>query len=323
MRYVNYYDLAHTITMQRRRMPPKIDLVVGIPRSGMVPATIVATQMNIPMTDPDGLVADRLLGVGNTKGAVDLDRALAPDRTVLVMDDVIGSGRAIRELKERFAAAGVRGEIVYCAVYGPQRRHPDVDLVLDHSKELFLSQWNVMFHPIMERSCVDIDGVLCANPGPHEDDDGRYYKAFLTETPVLFRTNRRIGALVTSRRERYRRNTIDWLARHGIEYHRLLMMPDDATEDSAKFKADMYVETDSDLFIESEADIADRIAKLSGRPVLCTETQLLGYPNGATAAAPLRRSGMTMRRRASNAKLVLRRQMGDRAYYFLKRLAGR
>jgi uncharacterized HAD superfamily protein len=291
----------------------------------MVPATIIATQLNIPMADPDGLCADRLLGVGSTKTRPDFDRALSDDRTILVVDDVAGSGRAFREVKARFEEAGIRGNIVYCAIYAPMRHHPDVDVVLQVFSGSFMSQWNVMFHSMLDSACVDIDGVLCPNPAQHEDDDGPRYAEFLRDAPILMKTGGRIGYLVTSRRERYRAATVDWLSRNGVRFDKLVMWPDDdGTGDSAVFKAQVYKESGATLFIESEADVAERIAAISGRPVLSIATQQIVMPGELdpiwqkSSRTSLRQDGGL-----SRFKLSLRRWVGNRAYYFFKNFTRR
>ena len=42
-----------------------------------------------------------------------------------------------------------------------------------------------MHHSFLNDSCLDIDGVLCRDPSPEENDDGPRYEKFLTETNPL------------------------------------------------------------------------------------------------------------------------------------------
>ena len=44
-------DLAKTIRAQAHRIPAEVDLVVGIPRSGMLAASIIALAMNRNLLD--------------------------------------------------------------------------------------------------------------------------------------------------------------------------------------------------------------------------------------------------------------------------------
>lgn len=44
-----------------------------------------------------------------------------------------------------------------------------------------------MNHGILKKACLDIDGVLCVDPTPEENDDGPRYREFLlTPNPYSF-----------------------------------------------------------------------------------------------------------------------------------------
>ncbi|MEL6979558.1 MAG: phosphoribosyltransferase family protein [Pseudomonadota bacterium] len=325
--FVNYQDLAETIMLGRAAMPAKIDLVVGIPRSGMLAASMLAAQLNAPLTDVEGLKQDRLFGYGATKSAPNVKRALSDDRTVLIIDDIAGAGSAIRRTREDIAQAGVRGTIVFCVVYAPTLKHPDIDVVLKQTSPGLMAPWNIMHHKVLARACVDIDGVLCRNPFPHEDDDGAAYETFLKTTEPLHGVSGRIGWLVTSRKERYRAATEEWLARHGIEYDELHMTTTpEEKQDSPAFKARLYRETGAELFIESEGPCALRIAELSERNVMCVSAQTMITPDGADSLAhALSSTGRKamMRTLVSRAKLSARQVLGPKSYAALKSIARR
>lgn len=68
-------------------------------------------------------------------------------------------------------------------------------------------EWNVLHHPVLNDACVDIDGVLCRDPTPAENDDGRKYREFLSTVEPTIVPGQRIGHLVTSRLEQYRPKT--------------------------------------------------------------------------------------------------------------------
>lgn len=327
MLYVNYQDMSRVILQRRGALPDRIDMVAGIPRSGIVPATMIATMLNAPLTDTESLIEGKLYGHGYTKNSPDIDRALAPGRTVLVIDDAVGSGRTFREVQEKFAAAELTGNFVYCAIYAPARKHPDVDIVLRVVPPGPLFQWNVMHHRILAKACVDIDGVLCCNPMPQQDDDGRAYESFLDTTSVLHKTSGEIGWLVTSRLEKYRANTEDWLARNGIIYRELIMaVGQEDHENSSQYKARVYSRTGAELFIVSEAEDAERICSLSNLPVLSIATQRIILPEtmpGMSVNKVLSTRSLTRRRRIAKAKFALRRIIGNKAYWSLKKLARR
>lgn len=181
-----------------------------------------------------------------------------------------------------------------------------------------------MHHPVLETACVDIDGVLCANPEGHESGEGKAYQQFLESARQLHATSGKIGWLVTSRTHHHRAQTEAWLDRHGIQYDQLVMATDKEKQNSPAYKAKVYAETGASIFIESEAHDASVIADLSGRPVICIESFEMITP-GQTArvkpSAASKQQAVTWRNRKSAAKLMLRSALGNDTYYSLKKIA--
>jgi len=90
-----------------------------------------------------------------------------------------------------------------------------------------------------------------------------------------------VQAVVTSRIEKYREATEEWLKRHGVRYNALVMHPAKTPEqrrqmgDHAERKARVYAKgfksKETMLFIESDEKQAKKIAELTKKPVLCTD----------------------------------------------------
>jgi uncharacterized HAD superfamily protein/adenine/guanine phosphoribosyltransferase-like PRPP-binding protein len=284
MHYRSVADMNETIVRNFHRLPPDIDLVVGIPRSGLLAATFISLTANIPMTDLDNFLAGRVFSSGTTKRRPALDRTMSEMRKVLVVDDSIKSGTALSAARAKVAEAGVAAEVIFSAVYGTLAKHEQADFVFEVVPWPRLFQWNFMHHDLLERSCVDIDGVLCLDPTHDENDDGPTYARFLAEARPFYGPTRKIAYLVTSRLEKYRSQTEAWLAAHGIEYDKLIMLDLPSKEERQRmgahgsFKAEFYCRSDAELFIESEYDQAVKIARLSGKPVLCLETHQMISP---------------------------------------------
>lgn len=314
MQYRSYADLAQAIATQGHRLPPDIDLVVGIPRSGLLAANILSLTRNLPLTDLEGFMAGRNFAAGWTKRhAPGLSERAAP-RHALVIDDSIRSGRSMREARETLAAAGLESRVTFCAIYGlPDVDHPEADIVLERVSAPRAFEWNLFHHKDLRRMCFDIDGVLCHDPDHDQNDDGEAYLAFLTDAVPLYRTTRPIGHLVTSRLEKYRPQTEAWLERAGVEYDKLWMLDLPSAAERrrlgahATFKADVYRRTDAILFVESEARQAREIAALSRKPVLSVaEHRVVHGLDDPVTGAPAR---------------PVRRSLPRRAYGRLKRMA--
>jgi uncharacterized HAD superfamily protein len=271
MHFRSITDMYHDVWRSLHLLPPDIDVVVGIPRSGMLPATMIALAGNLPLADLDGFLEGRLLSTGKTRRE-NGEPGGAAFAHALVIDDSCRTGGSMREARAKLA--GIAHKVTFAAVYGTDRQTGEVDLVFARVPEPRVFEWNVLHHPIVERACFDIDGVLCLDPTDQQNDDGAEYLDFMLSTPSLHRPRRKIAKLVTSRLEKYRGPTEAWLARHGVRYGELHMLdlPDAATRRRlgvhASFKAQVYRQSDCALFVESEAQQAYDIARLSGKPVL-------------------------------------------------------
>ncbi len=233
------------------------------------------------MTDIDGLCEGRLLQTGHRYDGIDSFEDV--DR-VLVLDDSVNSGAAMTETKERLDEEDLPFELEYAAVFISQRGHNFVDYWGEVVTLPRVFEWNLMHHPIVTSSCFDLEGVLCRDPTPEEDDGGADYREYIRTVEPRIIPSERIGWIVTTRAERYRPETEQWLADHDIEYDELVMAgAGDVSgrgDDSAHvaFKADVYSSTDATLFVESDERLAGKLAERAKRPVYCFETNEMVRP---------------------------------------------
>jgi uncharacterized HAD superfamily protein/adenine/guanine phosphoribosyltransferase-like PRPP-binding protein len=291
MNYRSISDMNDAILRNMHRVPRDIDLVVGVPRSGMIAAEFVALLANIRVTDLDSYVDGRVYTSGATKAA-GMRKVANGRRKVLVLDDSINSGSAMSAARARVAETSADDDLTFAAVYGSKPDHSEADLVFETVPWPRMFQWNFMHHKFLAQACIDIDGVLCHDPTAAENDDGEAYLRFLAEARPLYSMTRPLGTLVTSRLEKYRGPTEAWLAAHGVTYERLVMLdlPSKAERQRlaahGSFKGEYYRDSDAFLFIESENRQAVRVAEIAGKPVLCLQTHRMIEP---TEAALLRR----------------------------------
>lgn len=286
MNFRSVRDLNEAVVRGLHRLPGDLDLVVGVPRSGMLAANVIALHLNLPLADLDGYLAGRVMACGKR------GRGAGAGRHALVVDDSVLSGATMREARRRLEQAGRPGRVTTAAVYVA----PESRCAVQHCFEVLAGprvfEWNLMHGGMIGRSCVDIDGVLCVDPTARQNDDGPRYRRFLLDATPLLLPTAPVGELVTCRLEKYRALTEQWLDRHGVQRGGLTMMdlPDKATRlasgSHARFKADAYRRSDALLFVESSERQAIEIAKLSGRPVLSMESRRMVRP-GMIAHAPV------------------------------------
>lgn len=302
-------DILHNLW----KVPADVDLIVGVPRSGMLAASMIALLLNRPLVDLDGFIEGRVFMTGSTRR-----RAGAEMKPIhaLVVDDSTHSGAAMLEVQRKI---NVRGQalpkVTTCVIYGTSTTNASVDIVFEVVESPRIFEWNVMHHPkILAHACLDIDGVLCHDPTRDENDDGERYREFLASAKPLYLPSHRIHALVTSRLEKYREPTEKWLSENGILYDHLIMLDlPSAVErrrlgSHAAHKAKYYAQSNSTLFIESELLQARTIAVASGKPVLSLEGPEMVLPNSLSPIA--------IRQKLTNLRILarwLRSFLGDRA----------
>lgn len=292
MNYRSFADLSEDTTALARSLSKDYDLVVGIPRSGLLTASLLCLQLNIRMTDVQGLRDRRLLSSGyryegKIDGFDDIER-------VLVVDDSVATGRQMEETKAELAAMDLPFDLEFAAIYVSRTGHRHVDHYVEVVLKPRAFEWNLMHHPILKHTCMNIDGVLCRTPTDEENDDGERYREFLrTVEPAVVPTER-VRWLVTNRLEKYRDETEEWLERHGVRYDELVMSDHPSmaarqeANDEAEFKAEVYRNVDAELFIESSPSQSTDIAKLSNKPVFSYGSNELVEPG--TIAGSYQRS---------------------------------
>jgi orotate phosphoribosyltransferase len=284
--YRSIEDLNEIIKKSLYLVPKNISLIVGIPRSGLLVANLLALHLNLPLTDIMGLIENRIIEKGDRKLR---KNNYLEDRffktKILVVDDSVFSGTTMKKAKNRLREINLENEIIFSAIFVSPEGRSEVDLYFEKIRGYRIFEWNLMHSGIAEKSCFDIDGVLCEDPTEDQNDDGKRYEEFLMNACPINLPSVKLGYLVTCRLEKYRHLTEQWLEKHGVKYGDLIML-DLPTKEArirsgihSEFKANVYKEVKAPLFVESSLKQANEISKLSDSPVLCLETQQMIYPS--------------------------------------------
>ena len=196
---------------------------------------------------------------------------------VVVVDDSSGTGGTMHAIKVKVAERGINREqhVSYMAVFGSEMARPTLDHMVEALPNPRLFEWNLLHHVHTSRLCIDMEGVLCEDPTPSENDAGPEYLRFLENASPKMLPSMGAGAIVTARLEKYRPQTEAWLSRHNVRFERLIMLdlPDEAERTRlrahAKLKASVLKTTRAMLFVESDPGQALDIHQMTGRAVYC------------------------------------------------------
>lgn len=178
------------------------DAVVGIARSGLLPASVLATMLHLPLFScgKDG----SLTFCGRGTRSVNME--FARPRKILLIDDTTASGGTLRRTATIVKSRWPASEVVTAAIYGVRAT---ADITVRLYPGLHILEWNFFNAPWSDCIATDIDGVLI--------EDGR----------ILQRPHRApVPVVVSARGMQHYEATARWLASVGITYRHLLM-PDE------------------------------------------------------------------------------------------------
>jgi uncharacterized HAD superfamily protein len=288
MKYKSFSDLSRDIRDNICKVNNQnFDLIVGVPRSGMVPSYMVSLLLNLNCIDLPAFIRNEKLSKGITRG-VGTDIVYSHDaKNILLIDDSILSGKSmlnsLKQIQTKF-----QGLITTAAIYSSHKNHENADIVFIQVEPPRVFEWNIFHHLVVSNSCFDIDGVLCYDPSNEENDDGDKYVEFLCNAKPRFIPTGKIDYLITNRLEKYRTQTELWLSKNSIKFNKLIMLDLPGKEDRLaqpdyySHKADFYKNSDSSLFVESDINQAIEIANRSNKFVFCVDENVMISPGGLT-----------------------------------------
>lgn len=275
MNFISYSDLIADVDSLAKKLPEDIVGVVGIPRSGMLPASLLAMRLGVNLGEVDSFIwsggaffrPGRRMSWDSGRGSL------------VVVDDSVHAGASMDFARRAIQAnpsirqfyTGVHFVAVYITPGAENKVHYWSRPV--ESPRVF--QWNLWTSDHLTSTSCDLDGVLCEDPPPFEVEDKQYEEAIAGVKP-LYLPRRRLASIITGRIERWREATEEWLSLYGITYESLQMSPFASEKERRAFgvenwKSEVYRGSSATLLIESSSEQADVIASQSKKPVLCVE----------------------------------------------------
>lgn len=286
MLYISYNDLIKDIKDNFQKIPRDIAGVIGIPRSGLIPATIISQLLNVGMC-----VYHDFLQNGDQAFVLNHgQRKLSSTSTnkILVVDDTCYSGTQMLNIKnELINKYGGKYQFIFMPVYlegDAKKCTPDLYLrdlrQYAQSSELRIVfyEYNIFNHHkhVCDKILYDLDGVICKDP-PYEENEEKYLEYLKhPETLRVPAFNREIS-ICTYRLNKYFDLTSEYLTSLGLKCH-LYMYNAPTKEERNKvppyeYKAYVYSHhSEFVLFVESEDWQAQKIFEITGKSVFCPTT---------------------------------------------------
>ena len=276
--WLNGEDLMRcSFLLLQKLIPYNISKVVGIPRSGMIVASFLATHLNTPLyTLYDNEIIPVQTGLRwNSVENFD-DSGLT-----LIVEDSSASGFSINKFKRKFGTDNIK----YVAAIAS----PNSIRYLDYYGEILRLphwfSWNFFGNKsimIPYRVTTDMDGLLCEDCTQEQDDDGEKYIDWMQSVKPILRNIFPFTAIITARLEKYREITEEWLNTNNILYDKLIMYPSNSLPrgDIVAWKKEKIKECKSMIYLESDPVLARHISINLSTAILCPPAKC-GFFNGS------------------------------------------
>jgi hypoxanthine phosphoribosyltransferase len=261
-KYVSMAEYSSMVHEWIREMPKDFDVVCAIPRSGLIPATMIATELIKPL-----VVADKN-GQLHGWGVSGVPFTISPSSVVLLVDDGVATGNVINGVKQNILALNPGITLITASVFENITALFGVDRsYFKHSYDMrLIFEFNITRIYYGEFS-VDMDGVLCRDyPGGRVRE--KYEKWVETADPYKIPIYK-IKSIITNRDESVRGITEQWLDNYGVRYDNLIM---NNGKDPVAFKIGALNEDRPEWFWESNSVWAKKIFDATGIPTLCLDT---------------------------------------------------
>ena len=259
-RFISNVEMAGYVDEWVKTFDTQYDLIVGIPRSGLLVGCMIATKLAKPLATPDNPLW------------ISKSINLRPIMNILVVDDCITTGRSINTATERIREKYPSATITTGVLFANDKNKGMVDSyhMIINGYQLF--QWNMMHYKLGPVG-FDLDGVICESSRNSKNEEK--YREFLNNARPYLIPEFEIDYIITSRLEKYRPQTEKWLKENNVKYKNLIMwnVPSKPSEDeaAASFKSKIIKDTPIFYYIESSIKQAELIWSVTKVPCLCID----------------------------------------------------
>lgn len=282
------YTTTEQLTRDTLKLIPLVPAdcagIVGVPRSGMIPASILATNLHLPLLELTDN-GPRAMGSGYRGTWIKFKPGKGP---FFVVDDSTYCGGAMKRAREKMR----KHKAIFAAVYSKTLGCADVhagDCLLD----CHIFEWNIFNNKIVEGGaidprlrggiCYDFDGVICEDPTfAHKDsEEDRVIEWLLNAPPKHLVRGVKIPMVISFRLEKHRSYIQQWLDKYQVQVQNLILHPAttfaerDKNFNCIEHKAERFKNSPHCIMFESDSRQAKMIAEYTGKPVIAIDKGLV------------------------------------------------
>ncbi|PNX47578.1 MAG: hypothetical protein BV457_05415 [Thermoplasmata archaeon M9B1D] len=242
------------------------DAVMGIPRSGVLPASIISLFTGKPLVTLYDL----------EDGVVSVSGYFKNVKNVLLVDDSVVSGSSFNNCKTMLVNMGFN--VLTLSVFVHKNGFKKVDKYLSLTGDRVLYEWAFIKSRRNYLIGFDLDGVLCNDKDLVGVKDVDVYRENLVYAKPFLIPQYRIDYIITNRLECFRNITVDWLKKNNVSYRHLIMWDERWDSRKGRYginKVNNVKKLKLGLFIESNDNQARMINYHTNIPVLCISSMRL------------------------------------------------
>lgn len=215
--FISFEHLIFLCDQWIPRIDRNFDVIVGVPRSGLLVANILALKLGKPLTVPE------LVTSAWCSKSIQVEKK--ENQRFLLVDDSYQTGESMEKAVQQLLQSGISRDQIKTAALITSKN--GVDRLDSYGIELTkrrVFEWNLA-HKKMD-VVSDLDGVLCVDPPAITFDNEEEYAVWIKNAKPLFIPTFKINTILTSRIEKYRADTESWLQQNGVKYNNLIMSPE-------------------------------------------------------------------------------------------------
>jgi len=263
-----------------KSFPKQYDLIVGVPRSGMLIASIIALKLGKGLTTPELLQRNEFWHSSFINEKLSFDEI----KRVLVVDDSVDTGRTTANAMSRIQSMSGDIQITTASLVVRDEAISYVDLYHKIIAPPRVFEWNILHRKIASYwghgvLAIDLDGVLCEDCPQGVDNDEKLYLDWIRNAKPYLIPAFEVDAIVTNRLEMYRQETEQWLKENNVKYKTLRMWnvpkKSDRNGNFASYKIDELSRLKPDMFWESNWSQSQEIWAETKIPTLCIKEMTL------------------------------------------------
>lgn len=266
-------NLALTLEWTKTLPVANFDVVVGVPRAGLLIANLLASKFGKPLSTPELFVEKKVW--------FPTPLLFKNMRRILIVEDSVDRGIALKLAQSQIQKMFPQVQVETASLFATKNAQDFLTYFYKKQVGAGFFEWNMLTSlasaaPLL----VDCDGVLAENCRFDAITQSSQYIAWLDSAKPYMIPTYSFEGIMTGRLEKHRGQTEAWLQKHNVRYKKLLMLdlPDEAERNLEKVVAHKVrcIKSLSPFWVwESSIVEAKLIRKQVNALVLCVDTMEL------------------------------------------------